>query len=229
MGFQGEKKKNHAPVFPMKRRLGVWLPDGDSHFERVMLKAPTARRGKKKVGTYQLDKLLESVSKCTQTRTALDIGAHVGFWSMWLVTYFQKVHAFEPVGEHGECFQRNVCGAELHPVAVGDRVGSVGIDIDEANTGKSHVFGFGLIPMITVDSLDLNDVDLIKIDVEGMEAQVIAGALKTIERCKPVLVVEEKGHHERYGNRESQSVEMLMDMGMRVSRKMGADYIMVWK
>jgi FkbM family methyltransferase len=43
---------------------------------------------------------------------------------------------------------------------------------------------------ITLDSLDLPRVDLIKIDVEGMELEALGGAVSTIERCKPILVVE---------------------------------------
>lgn len=46
------------------------------------------------------------------------------------------------------------------------------------------------VPMITLDSLNLSRVDLIKIDVEGMEEEVLAGAMETIKRCKPVLFIE---------------------------------------
>lgn len=50
------------------------------------------------------------------------------------------------------------------------------------------------VPQFTVDSLvqrlDLDRVDLMKIDVEGRELDVLRGAVDTIERCRPVLVVE---------------------------------------
>ena len=43
---------------------------------------------------------------------------------------------------------------------------------------------------MTIDSLGLVDCHLLKIDVEGMEADVLAGARETIARCKPILFVE---------------------------------------
>ncbi len=46
------------------------------------------------------------------------------------------------------------------------------------------------VPLIALDSLNFPRVDLIKIDVEGMEAQVLAGASATIRRCQPLLFVE---------------------------------------
>src|SRR5207253_8255033 len=38
-------------------------------------------------------------SRSTSPRLAVDVGAHVGFWSYYLVLAFRNVHAFEP-SEH---------------------------------------------------------------------------------------------------------------------------------
>nr|WP_245933001.1 FkbM family methyltransferase [Caballeronia novacaledonica] len=46
------------------------------------------------------------------------------------------------------------------------------------------------VPMISIDSLALERVDFIKIDVEGMEMDVLKGAAETLKRCAPVLLVE---------------------------------------
>ena len=43
---------------------------------------------------------------------------------------------------------------------------------------------------ITLDAFNLPRVDLVKIDVEGMELDVLAGAGNLIKRCTPVLIVE---------------------------------------
>jgi FkbM family methyltransferase len=65
--------------------------------------------------------------------------------------------------------------------------------------GQSNNFGgLGLegrthgesVPLITIDSLGLSRLDLLKADVEGMEQAVLAGARQTIERCRPLLYVE---------------------------------------
>lgn len=46
------------------------------------------------------------------------------------------------------------------------------------------------VSMVTVDSLGLERLDLLKLDLEGMESDAIRGAERTIERCKPILFVE---------------------------------------
>jgi FkbM family methyltransferase len=48
----------------------------------------------------------------------------------------------------------------------------------------------GTVPVITIDSLRLPRLDLLKIDVEGMELEVLEGARETVMRCKPILIVE---------------------------------------
>jgi FkbM family methyltransferase len=46
------------------------------------------------------------------------------------------------------------------------------------------------IPAVSVDSLGLSRLDLMKVDVEGMELEVLEGARRTIERFHPILIVE---------------------------------------
>ncbi len=46
------------------------------------------------------------------------------------------------------------------------------------------------VPRLTLDSFKFEDLDFAKIDVEGMELDVLAGAEETIARCRPVLCVE---------------------------------------
>lgn len=46
------------------------------------------------------------------------------------------------------------------------------------------------VPIVIVDDFDLPDVRFIKIDVEGMEADVLRGSANTINRCRPFLFVE---------------------------------------
>jgi FkbM family methyltransferase len=73
----------------------------------------------------------------------------------------------------------NFGGLELHPVTT-HPIGQE-LNYDE---------NLDDIPCITIDSLEMERVDLIKIDVEGMELDVIAGAKETLARCKPVIMAE---------------------------------------
>lgn len=47
-----------------------------------------------------------------------------------------------------------------------------------------------VVKQITIDSLGLERVDLLKLDLEGMEGPALAGGLETIQRCKPILFIE---------------------------------------
>ena len=44
--------------------------------------------------------------------------------------------------------------------------------------------------MISLDSLEIDRVDFIKIDVEGMEEDVLNGARKVIEKNQPIMLIE---------------------------------------
>jgi FkbM family methyltransferase len=46
------------------------------------------------------------------------------------------------------------------------------------------------VPRISIDALQMPRVDLIKLDIEGMELDALAGAVETIKRCRPVLFIE---------------------------------------
>jgi FkbM family methyltransferase len=50
------------------------------------------------------------------------------------------------------------------------------------------------VPVITLDSLKLERVDFIKIDVEGMEEDVLRGAVRTLDVTRPLMQVEWWGH-----------------------------------
>jgi FkbM family methyltransferase len=85
------------------------------------------------------------------------------------------------------CFQKAV-GAEPREILVPaldctreDNYG--GLSLEGGQRGEPT-------PMVTLDSLNLDRCALLKVDVEGMEQQVLAGAAKTIAKCLPILYVE---------------------------------------
>ncbi len=118
----------------------------------------------------------------------------------------------------------------LHQCALGDHVGTVEMAMNWAVSCKTRVWKEGgSVPMNTLDSFALQDVDLIKIDAEGYEFNIVKGGAETIQRCRPVMIVEQKGHGATYyGLRKEEAVEQLERLGMRRALEIYGDWIMVW-
>jgi len=207
---------------------GIWLPDGEKHFPEWMDKNGEIVDG---CGTYQIKKLREALSHVAAWRTAVDIGAHVGLWSMQLAKRFDNVIAFEPVAAFRECFAKNAWmrGVKCFPCALGAAPGMVSMHYDSADSGGTHVSGPGDIEMRTLDSFNLNGVDFLKVDCEGYELDVLMGAASTLLRCRPVVIVEQKQHimTRNFGKRGTPAVDFLKVQGWATVREMAGDYIMV--
>jgi FkbM family methyltransferase len=150
--------------------------------------------------------------------TFLDIGANFGTYSLALAPAMGpegKVHAFEPQRIlfnmlAGSVALNGFTNVHCHNLAVGAEAGR--IELPQFDYGVAMNFGsveFGpqqteklvqerghdprkqeFVGMAPIDSFDFNDVRLMKIDVEGMESKVLAGADQTIRRCRPLMFIE---------------------------------------
>ena len=226
----------------MFKHQGIWLPDGEKHFPGWMDKNGEIVDGK---GTYQIKKLRAAMEHCRRFRVAIDVGAHVGLWSMQLIKRFERIEAFEPVSVFQACYVENLgfsgsddgCGdgvVNLHDCALGAAPGRVSMTIPPLDggldTGGTHVGGAGDIEMRTLDSFWFQDVDFIKIDCEGYEHHVIEGARATLTRWRPTVIVEQKPHKlgPNFGIKGTPAVDMLKEMGAEVRAVLSGDYIMSW-
>lgn len=215
----------------MKLHQGIWLPDGETHLTAWMTKAGEMVDGK---GTYQIKKLRTAMGFTKKLRTAVDVGAHCGLWSMQLAKGFWQVQAFEPVAAHRECFRANTIdlpGADitLHDCALGEREGFVSIRTAPTSSGDSWVDGAGDIPMKRLDSFELQDVDFIKLDCEGYELFALRGGEATLLRCKPCVIVEQKpGRAQKFGLPERGAVDYLQALGAKLRMEMSGDFILSW-
>lgn len=219
----------------MKQALGWWFPDGETHLPQWMA-SPKGHLILNGRASYQGKKQLAALAAVGALgrgapRVAVDVGGHVGLWSYNLAPAFREVHAFEPVAAHRECFQRNVNAPNvtLHWCALGATEGSVSIRTAPTSSGDSWVSGEGEIPMRTLDSFQLVDVDLIKIDCEGYEENVLRGGLETIKASRPVVMVEQKRDMAtaRFGLQPLGAVNLLLELGYRVEKELSGDYLMV--
>jgi FkbM family methyltransferase len=209
---------------------GIWFPDGEKHFPEWMAKNGELVDGR---GTYQIRKFREAMKWCKQFRGAIDVGGHVGLWSMQMVKKFLHVEAFEPVESFRKCFVRNVGDPgnyTLWPDAVGATSGTVSMVVDRADTGGSHVKGDGDIPMRPLDLFEFAHVDFLKVDVEGVEADVILGGEKTIRSSRPCIVVEQKQHimARNFGTQGTPAVDILLSWGAKHRGEISGDHILSW-
>jgi FkbM family methyltransferase len=130
--------------------------------------------------------------------TLVDAGAHVGNHTAYLAAFvpYTTIHAFEPLPAHLPLLLDNVFAYQrvlVHPVALSDHVGAVPWRPEPTNLGHSRVAEGAEheVAAVTLDSVGLQRVRLIKLDVEGHEPQVLAGAKTTLERWQPLVVIED--------------------------------------
>ena len=215
----------------MKQSHGFWFPEYDDHFPRMLEKSLK----KDGVLRYQWRARDFAISLCEQKRNCIDIGANVGLWACDLVHSFNTVIAFEPVEEFRTCFEKNVKKKNytIHPVALGRNESYINMNVVRGNTGHSHIdpnsIGKGNIPLKTLDSFDFSDIDMIKIDVEGFEEEILAGALKTIEKNKPVLVIEQQKHEYKNDREETPAIKILESWGYKVIEQFNKDWVLKWQ
>lgn len=209
---------------------GFWMPAKEAHFPDVMYSKKNYRTRDGRV-CYQYHKYVAALQHVKQRRVAIDIGSHIGFWSVWLAKDFQHVMCFEPMPEFYRFMPWNMESKNytLFDCALGNKADHVALEIDPAFTGGTHIVGSGDIQQSTLDSFQFEEVDFIKIDVEGYELPVIQGGEETIKKNKPVIICEQKGNEKKhYGWKAQQATKLLESWGMKTAKVISGDHIMVW-
>ena len=165
---------------------------------------------------------------------AIDGGANIGAWTYTLAAHFRKVIAFEPGKEAFEILVKNTMGwtnIKCRNQALMDKPGSISMKAPPGNDAtKARYVDWdddGRMQAITIDSLKLRSCGLIKLDLEGAEALALDGAVETIARCRPALVVEIQ-HSARFGIEPEAVHQKVLDMGYREAFRDAQDRFYVW-
>ncbi len=188
----------------LETRYGqMYLPDTDTS-QYVWLKTSGASSEDEHITALRA--LLDE----RERGTFIDVGASFGTWTLALAPHANHVIAVEPQGAVYDLLCRSIHLNNLSlkvmtsRTAAGRELGETRIamlDLDKPSNfgGLSLIDGLADQPNAPTERcmvipLDLGwevpDVTLIKIDVEGSECDVLLGATKTIERCRPLLFVE---------------------------------------
>ena len=158
--------------------------------------------------------LLEHIYQSRFTGTAIDVGACIGNHTLWFALVCKlPVVAFEPIDieelEHNLALNSGnpaIRDVRVEPVALGAEAGwardsgkrvltavTTRAEREDATAAEGQLLvGEGPVTVELLDSYDLHDVALIKIDVEGMEPDVLLGGAETINREQPVIFAEAK-------------------------------------
>lgn len=185
-----------------------------------------------KIDEYQADLRNEAISLTKDPQVVVDIGAHIGIWSVAFAKIFKTVHAFEINPDtlpslYLNLQSRQIKNVIVYPHGLGDQDTTVALTPTAKKSMATSVIPFveGDIPVKRLDDLQLTRVDLIKIDVEGFEPFVILGGQETIKRCRPVMVLEDRSLHQKYGDQVPIPTQLLKDLGMKEVRRYRKDTI----
>lgn len=185
------------------RKVGkIYVPDEDTEW------TPLIEDGRHKcymeAEIYCAMNAISNRTTGTSSGCAIDVGANIGLFSRRIAQYFPEVFSFEPFYDAAECMTKNTpMNVVVRKVAIGNEDGW--LEMTDVNGSKksghrrhalpedSHKHR---VPVICLDSeyLDCEDIgglSLIKIDVQGMEWEVIDGAMEVLRKHRPVIILEE--------------------------------------
>jgi len=184
-----------------------YLPEDDEHYLNYF----------KKFDHYQEAQRNRSLSQVSNWGFAIDIGANIGLWSKDLSEYFDNTVCFEPNSKCIEYLKKNINIKKS--VIYNHALGSFNTQMDlytpscsggssfinrtkiGTNEDGSKIYGnFSDTTskqktiIKTLDSFNFENVDFIKIDVQGFELEVLKGAHKTLKENNPIICIEENLH-----------------------------------
>ncbi len=177
--------------------LGLWLLELRDKLNIVR----AACISPESVGTLANDQLaaLLVVSTCRPGRVFVDVGAHIGsiVASAQRRSRPSKIVAVEAIPERAASLRRRFPKVEIVQGAVGESDGTdIAFFVNRAQSGYSSLArGEGLreirVPLRTLDTvLAGNDVDVIKIDIEGGELGALRGAVDVLAKHRPTVMFE---------------------------------------
>ena len=149
---------------------------------------------------------------CTTKKGAdcvfVDIGANTGLYSLFMSKHARLVHSFEPyppvLARFCESVRLNgITNVFIHSVGLGDKTQTlpfyeppsdnlgIGSFLEDWDSRLETRFSLRIVRGDDYfDDLEIPDIDLIKMDIEGFEQFALRGLRQTLDRHRPVVVVE---------------------------------------
>lgn len=136
----------------------------------------------------------EILNHVTDWTVCVQAGGHFGLYPKRLSKMFSSVYTFEADADNFEKLIEN-CHSENNIICYHNALSAYSrtmdvIHMEGGNTGQNTVVAGSQINAITIDSLNLPSCGLIQLDIERHELFALMGAIKTIEKFKPVIILE---------------------------------------
>lgn len=162
--------------------------------------------------------------------TCMDIGASMGCYALRMAKMVGdggKVIAFEPMSYSFRKLWRNATlnpqlNVKLERLALSNITEKKKIyfknvfsadDMLRANEDGMEEIQFTTLDRY-VEENKINKIDFIKIDVDGYELKILQGAINTIKRFKPIMIVEfGQRYLKKYGDKLGDLVNLLVSLG----------------
>jgi len=191
---------NSSSVQTSKDKITISVPDTEKEGSTAVILPLTRLNAYYAEGMSEASLIDWSKQFCSKTEVFLDIGAHTGTYSTSLSSYCLSVHAFEPQRStfYALCGSVALSGKKnivCHNFGLGsqNQVGNLTLNIISEDGGGSSLHQSSLnknmctetVRIKTLDSLRLENVGFIKLDVENNERQVLEGAIETLKMCRP--------------------------------------------
>jgi len=186
----------------------------------------------------------------TKDSIVIEGGCHIGSHTLKMAYLCNHLYGFEPLPSSNKLLLENLNLNNINNVTIFDKGLShkTGISkyqwICENNPGGSGLEcnPYGDLPqernfinetinvnLIAIDSLNLDKLDFIKLDIEGYEKYAIEGGINTITKCKPVITLESfKSHAGDVDiNHTKETFKMLIDIGYNIVHLYASDFIFI--
>jgi FkbM family methyltransferase len=128
--------------------------------------------------------------------TVIDAGGFVGDHTIAYAKQVGKegnVFAFEPNPEAFKCLDYNLSkfqNTKCFNAGLSETISNVSLEVVPDNVGMTYMKEGGEMQTLTIDSIQFERLDFIKIDVEGYELGVLKGGEKAIRKFRPKMLIE---------------------------------------
>ena len=175
--------------------------------------------------------LAEALKYVKDHSIAIDGGAHLGEFTLELARYFREVIAFEPATDLSgklKAMTRRNTNVRVLGYALWDKVDIVALVGNKPRGRYCIKDNKGTNISMPVDKFNLPSLGLIKLDLEGAELKALMGARATLDRYKPVVIVETKRLSERYGHNDAMVIDFLSKLGAVERCYLEPDRVFSW-